>query len=127
MAVAGAAAEGTTVASYFNPDEPRPEVARFDAAFAARYGVPPDAGSALGYDCVRLLAHAMKQAHSAVPDDVAHALHALQGWIGVTGAFSFDDGGDAAKPVRFSVVHDGRFEYLEAPREPGAPAVGLRP
>jgi branched-chain amino acid transport system substrate-binding protein len=77
--------------------------------------VPPDAGSALGYDCVQLLAHAMKQAGSAVPEDVARALHALKAWAGVTGAFSFDERGDAAKPVIFSVVRGGRFEYLPAP------------
>lgn len=132
MAVAGAAAEGTTVAAFFNPDDPSPEVVRFNAAFTAKYGVPPDAGSALGYDCVRLLAHAMKEASSAVPEDVARALHALKGWRGVTGAFSFDEGGDAAKPVMFSVVRSGRFEYLPAPApasptEAGARAVGLRP
>jgi branched-chain amino acid transport system substrate-binding protein len=132
MEVAGAAAEGTTVASFFNPDEPRPEVVRFNAAFTAKYGVPPDAGSALGYDCVQLLAHAMKQAGSAVPEDVARALHALKDWRGVTGAFSFDDGGDAAKPVIFAVVRGGRFEYLPtpAPASPsgaGGRAVRLRP
>jgi branched-chain amino acid transport system substrate-binding protein len=132
MAVAGPAAEKTTVASYFNPDEPRPEVKAFNDAFTAKYHVPPDAGSALGYDCVRLLAHAMKQAGSAVPEDVARALHALKGWPGVTGAFSFDEGGDAAKPVIFSVVHNGRFEYLPAPAPApstgaGAGAVGLQP
>ena len=135
---AGADAEGTTVASYFNPDEPRPEVVRFNAAFTAKFGVPPDAGSALGYDCVKLLAGAMKKASSAVPEDVARALHALKGWPGVTGAFSFDEGGDAAKPVMFSVVRGGRFEYLPAPSPAspasptsptgaGARAVGLRP
>lgn len=125
MAVAGAAAEGTTVASYFNPDEPRPEVVRFNADFTAKFHVAPDAGSALGYDCVQLLAHAMTEAHSAVPEDVARALHALKDWHGVTGAFSFDPEGDAAKPVLFSVVRGGRFEYLPAPAQPGA--VGLRP
>ena len=132
MEVAGTAAEGTTVASFFNADEPRPEVVRFNAAFTAKYGVPPDAGSALGYDCVQLLAHAMKQAGSAVPVDVARALHALKDWRGVTGTFSFDEEGDAAKPVTFSVVRGGRFEYLPlpAPAPPtgaGARAVGRRP
>lgn len=136
MAVAGAAAEGTTVASYFNPDEPRPEVSRFNAAFTKKYSVAPDAGSALGYDCVQLLAHAMKEAGSAVPENVARALHALKGWPGVTGTFSFDDGGDAAKPVGFSIVRDGHFAYLPAPAAPGSPApatgtgaraVGVRP
>jgi branched-chain amino acid transport system substrate-binding protein len=127
MAVAGEAAEGTTVASYFNPDEPRPEVVHFNAAFTAKYHVPPDAGSALGYDCVHLLAHAMKDASSAVPDDVARALHALKDWHGVTGSFSFDKDGDAGKPVLFSVVRGGRFEYVPSPAEAGTRAAGLRP
>jgi branched-chain amino acid transport system substrate-binding protein len=137
MAVAGAAAEGTTVASYFNPDEPRPEVVRFNAAFTAKFGVPPDAGSALGYDCIQLLAGAMKKTGKAVPEEVARALHELKDWRGVTGTFSFDEEGDAAKPVIFSVVRGGRFEYLPSPAPtPPAPtpptgaaarAVGLTP
>lgn len=118
MAIAGAAAEGTTVASYFSLDEPRPEVVRFSAAFAAKFKAPPDAGSALGYDCVMLLAHAMKEARSAVPDDVARQLHALKDWRGTTGTFSFDDAGNATKPVIFSVVRDGRFAYLPVPASP---------
>lgn len=127
MAVAGDAAEGTMVASYFNPDEPRPEVTRFNADFTAKFGAPPDAGSALGYDCIKLLAHAMKEARSAAPEDVARALHALKGWHGVTGTFSFDDAGDAAKPVLFSVVRGGRFEYLPSAQPGGARAADLRP
>jgi branched-chain amino acid transport system substrate-binding protein len=126
MAVAGAAAEGAMVASYFNPDEPRPEVTRFNTAFTSRFGAAPDAGSALGYDCVQLLAHAMKEARSPAPEDVARALHALKGWHGVTGAFSFDEAGDAAKPVLFSVVRRGRFEYLPSGGD-GARAADLRP
>ena len=116
MAVAGEAAEGTTVASYFNPEEPRPEVARFNTAFTEQFGAAPDAGSALGYDCIRLLAHAMKEAGSAAPEDVARALHTFKGWSGVTGTFSFDAAGDAGKPVIFSVVRGGRFEYLDSAR-----------
>jgi branched-chain amino acid transport system substrate-binding protein len=127
MAVAGKAAEGTTVASYFNPDEPRPEVVAFNAAFTAKFGVPPDAGSALGYDCVRLLARAMKEGRSAAPEDVARGLHALKDWRGVTGAFSFDEAGDATKPVIFSVVRGGRFEYLPAPVSATAPMPPMPP
>jgi branched-chain amino acid transport system substrate-binding protein len=128
MAVAGPAAEGMVVASFFHPDEPRAEVARFDEAFKNRFGVPPDAGSALGYDCVRLLTAGMRKAGSAVPDEVAAALHALDGWRGVTGVFAFDENGDLPeKPILMSVVRGGRFEYL-APTDParaastGAPA-----
>jgi len=50
----------------------------------------------------------------------------------VTEAFSFDEGGDAAKPVIFSVVRGGRFEYLPVPAPAsligaGARAVEVRP
>ncbi|MET0553733.1 MAG: ABC transporter substrate-binding protein [Vicinamibacteria bacterium] len=113
MAVAGQAAEGVMVASFFHAQEPRPEIPEFTAAFTKKYGVPPDAGSALGYDCVRLLVHAMRRAGSAVPDDVAREVHALTGWKGVTGTFSFDERGDIpGKSVVMSTVRDGAFTYL---------------
>jgi branched-chain amino acid transport system substrate-binding protein len=116
MAVAGRQAEGVIVASFFHPDEPRPEVARFVSAFREKYGIAPDAGSALGYDCVRILAAAMQKARSAVPHDVADALHALKDWPGVTGRFAFDEHGDLiARPIVLSVVHDGKFEYFPLP------------
>lgn len=121
MKIAGQAAEGMIVATYFHPDQPRPEIERFSAAFTARYGAPPDAGAALGYDCARLLGNAMRSAGSAAPDDVAKALGDLAGWPGVTATFSFDESGDAATPVVLSIVRQGRFEYL--PGQPSADGV----
>ncbi|HXT17155.1 MAG TPA: ABC transporter substrate-binding protein [Gemmatimonadaceae bacterium] len=117
MSIAGAAAEGTIVPSVFHPDEPRAEVERFDAAFRRRFNAVPDAGSALGYDAVNLLAAAMKQAHSVAPDRVATALHHLHDWRGVTGTFAFDSTGDLGdRPMVTMVVHNGRFEYMPAPQ-----------
>ncbi len=113
---AGRAADGMIVATVFHPDEPRPEVRRFADAFRGRYGVPPDAGSALGYDAVRLLVHAMREARSAAPDDVARTLHAARGWEGVTGAFTFAANGELAeRPIVKTVVRGGRFEYVGDP------------
>jgi branched-chain amino acid transport system substrate-binding protein len=113
MAVAGPAAEGVMVASFFHPDKPDPEIARFDAAFRKRHGTAPDAGSALGYDCVRLVAEAMRRARSTVPDDLAAALRAGPPIPGVTATFTFDEHGDLlSKPVVMSVVRNGRFELL---------------
>ncbi|HEY9479897.1 MAG TPA: ABC transporter substrate-binding protein [Gemmatimonadaceae bacterium] len=113
ISVAGSAAEGTVVATAFHPDEPRPEVRRFTAAFEARYGVSPDAGSALGYDVVHLLADAIERAGSTLPDSVARELHALRDWRGVTGSFTFDSVGNlVGRPIAKMVVRDGRFVYL---------------
>jgi branched-chain amino acid transport system substrate-binding protein len=113
MSVSGAAAEGTIVGSVFHPDEPRAEVRRFTAQFTARYRVAPDVASAVAYDAVRLLAHAIQQAHSSVPDDVAAAMHAVRDWPGVTGTFTFDNDGDVVgKHLVKLIVRHGRFEYL---------------
>jgi branched-chain amino acid transport system substrate-binding protein len=122
MRVSGAAAEGTIVASFFHPDEPRAEVHRFTQQFAGRYGVTPDAASAVAYDAVRLLAYAMRQARSSVPDDVAAALHAVHDWPAVTGNVTFDNHGDlVGKHLVTLVVRHGRFEYLaDAPSQVAA-------
>lgn len=112
----GAAVEGTVIATAFHPDAPDPEVQRFDAAFQKRYGGKPDVGAALGYDAVRVLAQAMREAQTTEPDKVAAAMHRLAGFRGVTGAFSFDEAGNlVGMPIRRIVVRDGHFQYLDEP------------
>jgi branched-chain amino acid transport system substrate-binding protein len=113
FATAGQAAEGMVVAGFFHPDEPRPEVQRWKAAFEQRFGGAPDAGSALGYDVIQLLARAMRHAKSSEPDRVAQALHQLPPWDGITGSFRFDAQGAAVgRRLVKMVVRDGRFAYL---------------
>ncbi len=113
ISVARAAAEGTVVATAFHADEPRPEVRRFTSDFVKRYRVAPDAGSALGYDVVRLLADAIERAGTVLPDSVARVLHSLHDWRGVTGSFTFDSAGNlVGRPIAKMVVRNGAFEYL---------------
>jgi branched-chain amino acid transport system substrate-binding protein len=110
----GAAVEGTVIASAFHPEAPEAEVQRFDAAFRKRYGTDPDVGAALGYDAVRVLAQAMREAQSTEPDKVAAAMRGLRGFRGVTGAFSFDQAGNlVGMPIRKVVVRGGAFHYLD--------------
>jgi len=113
MTAGGTAVEGTVVPAVFHPSETRDEVRSFVAAFTKRYGVAPDAGSALGYDSVWLLANAIRTAHSSKPDDIARALHASPGTNGVTGHLAFDASGDLTdRPLVKMVVRHGHFEYL---------------
>ena len=115
----GEATDGIVVATFFHPDEPRDEVAGFVKAFEGRYGLVPDAAAALGYDCLRLLAEAMRAAPTPAPSDVAAALRGLDAWEGVTGPFTFDEQGNlTGRRVAKSVVRNGKFQYL------GSSAVG---
>jgi branched-chain amino acid transport system substrate-binding protein len=117
----GEAVEGTVIAAAFHTEAPDPEVRAFNQAFRARYGTDPDVGAALGYDAVRVLAQAMRQAGSTEPDKVAAAMHALRGHRGVTGTFTFDAAGDlVGMPIRKIVVRGGAFHYLAEPVESGA-------
>jgi branched-chain amino acid transport system substrate-binding protein len=121
--IGGASVEGTVVTSYFDPQDPRAEVQRFVSAFQHRYGVPPDAGAALGYDAMRLLSEGMRRARSVAPDDVARALHALHDWPGVTGTFTFDANGDLVNPaITTLVVRQGHFASMGRRAERTTPA-----
>lgn len=113
MQAGAGAVEGTVVPTPFDPGEPRLEVRRFTATFHRRYGTNPDAGAALGYDAVQVLAAAMRAAKSAAPEDVAAALRATKDHQGVTGLVSFDARGDLrARAMVKTVVRGGTFHYL---------------
>jgi branched-chain amino acid transport system substrate-binding protein len=128
MAVAGRAAEGVIVTTHFHPDEPRPEVLRFSRAFTRRFGGKPDAGAALGYDVVRVLARAMGAAERLGADEVARALRDLPPWPGVTGMLKFDQqGATIGKRPVMTVVRDGRFQYLPEDLSDGARASTVSP
>ncbi|HEU0302800.1 MAG TPA: ABC transporter substrate-binding protein, partial [Longimicrobium sp.] len=110
----GEAVEGTVIATAFHTEAPDAEVQRFNAAFHKRYGTAPDVAAALGYDAVHVLAQAMREARSTEPDKVSAAMHAMRGFRGVTGAFSFDEAGDlVGMPIRKIVVRGGAFHYLD--------------
>lgn len=119
----GAAAEGTVIATPYHPDAPNPQARHFTQAFQARFGARPDVGAALGYDAVRLLAHAMAQAHSSDPAKVAAAMHAVRGFPSVSGPVSFDAAGNLqGLEIRHVVVRNGKFEYLDDHASAAAPA-----
>ncbi len=109
----GPASEGVTVASSFDPREPRPEVQQFSRAFEQHVGKSPGAKAALGYDAVKLLAYAIETAGTSAPDAVAAALRQITDWSGVTGVHTFDGRGDVTgKKIVLKQVQNSRFELL---------------
>ncbi|MFP5213946.1 MAG: ABC transporter substrate-binding protein [Acidobacteriota bacterium] len=113
----GKAVNGTIVGTFFHPDDTDLETLDFDRDFTARYGERPNSWAAQGYDAVKLLAHAMEKAGNTVPIEVARAMAAIQGWMGVTGPHSFDANGNVrGNEVDLIVARDGKFEFLRPPK-----------
>lgn len=113
--VAGQDAAGTVVASFYHRDNPNPLLRDFIQRFRERYeGLTPDTWAAQGYDAMNVLAHAIEQAGSTVPSEVAAALHATQDWPGVTGTHSFNELGDVVgKPIVLKIMRRQAFQFLQ--------------
>ena len=119
----GNSVEGTVVFSLFNNGDPRPEARAFGERFRKKFGMEPDSTAAQGYDAVKLLAHAMKQAGSIVPAKVAAGLRGTRDYHGVTGISTYSETGDpVAKPLAKVVVRNGQFVYFETDPPAAAPA-----
>lgn len=112
LEIAGPAANGTIVASFFYPDASTPEVKRFKRVFEERYGASPDVWAAQGYDAIRLLADAMNAAGSPAPHQVAQQPHQMRTWTGVTGEHILEENGGISKPIVLNIANGGKFEYF---------------
>ncbi len=102
--IAGRAAEGTIVATLFDPNQPQKDTRSFVKRFEEKYSVIPDTWAAQGYDAVSVLAKAMEKSGSSVPIIVATTLKFLEDWKSVTGTYSFTYTGDIS----------GRYYFFQA-------------
>jgi branched-chain amino acid transport system substrate-binding protein len=88
---AGDAAEGvrfTTPATYDGP-----EFESFRKAYLEKYQVEPGIYDAHGYDCLKILASALRQSDLSGPS-IRNALARTTGFVGATGETTFDLNGD---------------------------------
>ncbi|KJS32401.1 MAG: hypothetical protein VR64_06610 [Desulfatitalea sp. BRH_c12] len=111
--IAGSAAEGTIVATIFDPDDADPVTRTFVTHFQDRYGIVPEVWAALGYDAICLLEDAFLRANSTVPVVVASFLRFIEDRRSVMGTYSFSKKGDiVGKQFFFKVVRNGEFAYF---------------
>jgi len=115
--MAGEAAEGTIIPTAYHHDETHPASQAFSRAFFARHHAYPDSWSAHGYDAIRALAAAMKQAGTTIPIVVASHLRFLENWNGALGRYSFTKEGEVSGDINeFQILHNGTYELLERGR-----------
>jgi branched-chain amino acid transport system substrate-binding protein len=113
LSIAGSAAEGVlfTDASY-DTDTDYPAGQAFLHAFRAKYGRDPGMLAATGYDALRVVVTAILETDGTT-DAIVQYLRNLEAFPGAAGPLTFDERGDVSRPVRISVVSEGRFVTKE--------------
>jgi branched-chain amino acid transport system substrate-binding protein len=111
--VGGDAVNGCYFTNHYSPDEKRPEVQAFVAAYKKKYnGKTPDAMAILGYDSMNLLADAITRAGSAKPKAIRDALAATKDFHGASGNITIDKDRNAQKPIVVLKIEGGKFTYV---------------
>lgn len=112
MKLGGDALYGSYSIADFSPDA-TPEAQAYAQKYRAAYKVEPDFYSAWAYDSVKLLALAIKNANSTKADDIAKALHAIKGYKGVEGTYTFDPNGDGLHGYNVVKNDSGKIVFVK--------------
>lgn len=105
----GAAAEGIASSTYFALEDPDPKVQSYIAAFEKVAKRKPNLHAANAYDCVLMLADAIRTAGSTDRAAVRDALAKTTDFDGVTGKITFSPDGDVDRKFKIMVIEDGKW------------------
>jgi len=110
--LAGKDAEGVILTTDFSRQDPRQKVQDFIKNYKAKYGGgTPDFLAASAYDCVEVLADAIKRG-GTTPEQIKAALPATK-IEGVAGNVSFDQNREVVKTIFLVKVQNGEFQYVD--------------
>ena len=90
-----------------------PEALTYAKKYKDKYQLEPDLYSSWAYDAVNLLATAIKNANSTKPDAIKKAIHAIQGYKGVEGTYSFDQNGDGLHGYNIVKNEQGKIVFVK--------------
>jgi branched-chain amino acid transport system substrate-binding protein len=108
LSIAGAAAEGASYPSFFEPTLETPKAKQFVAAYKAKYGRDPDWIAASIYDAIYLAADALKRAASTEGPALRDALAKTKGLEGASGVTTFDAHNKSERQVFITEIRNGK-------------------
>lgn len=107
---AGAAADGTMVATPWNPERQSDKTQNFRKAYVAKYGHEPDQFAAQAYDAMYIIHAAVEQSGTTTDrKKFRDTLAQIKDFEGVTGKFSFDANRDPAMDLDILMIKDGKW------------------
>ena len=118
--IGGKALEGSYYSNHYFANDPNPVVREFVQKFKDRYGVIPDALTALGYDAANVLADALKRTGGKTDGPTLRdAIKNTQGFQGVTGTINMGpDRNPVGKKLIIEEIKNGQLT-LKATFQPG--------
>jgi len=113
--IGGKAVERVYIPNHYSPEDQRPEVREFIAAYKAKYdGKTPDAMAVLGYDAMKLMADAIRRAGSTDGAKIREALATTRDFPAVSGHITIDADRNARKDIVIVQMRDGQFRFVES-------------
>ena len=105
--------EGCCFTNHYSPEDPRPSVQEFIAAYKAKYGEVPDAFGITGYDAARVLFDAIKRAGSVDRNAVRDAIAQTKDFPGAGGSITIDKNHNAKKPIVILEIEGGKTHLAD--------------
>jgi branched-chain amino acid transport system substrate-binding protein len=126
--IAGEGLNNTFISTPFSTEDAAAPIQAFIAAYRARYGEEPEAGSALGYEAMKVLAAAIDRSGSAESEKIRDALAATRDLPGVTGTITIDERRNPIKPATVveHVFENGRLRQVFRAKVEGQRGAGAR-
>lgn len=107
---AGAAADGTLVATPWNQERQTEKAQAFRKAFVAKYGHEPDQFAAQAYDAMYVMHQAVEESGTTTDrKKFRDTLAKIKNFEGATGKFEFDDHRDPKMDLSVLEVKDGKW------------------
>ena len=105
-----AAADGTLVATPWNPESKSEKAQAFRKAFVAKYGHEPDQFAAQAYDAMYVMHQAVEQSGTTTDrKKFRDTLAQIKNFEGATGKFEFDQNRDPKMDLAVLEVKDGKW------------------
>ncbi len=112
--IAGAnALNNTYFTNHYSPENSSPESKAFVDAYRKTYGKTPDGTAVLGYDAMKMVALAIKDAQSAEPAKIKDALAKIKNFPGASGVITINANHDADKSAVIIEMKDGKQVYKQ--------------
>lgn len=115
VALAGENSNNISYVSLYFPDQDIESLESFNRKYKDKFGERPSSILASkGYECIYLIADAVKETEDKSSKAVAEYFHMMKPWRGVHNTYQFKENGDPRDMELFIVeVKDGTYTYLK--------------